>query len=186
MSARVAVFALFTASVAACLVAGCADTTSAASWRIRFDPDGGVSSADAVRVRLRVFAGGCEGAGLVYQADLARTDVVPPFGEIGEGTFGFEAVARDATCTVVARGCTSKTLPLAAGDEVVTVLESVVRAAPLCASSACTDGVCAPDADGGGADASLADAGPVDAGSVDAGPVDAGPVDAGPVDAGAD
>jgi hypothetical protein len=135
------------------LVASCTETT-AASWRIHFagDGDGGVIAA--ARVQLLVWSGGCDGTVAVYQADVSRADAVPSFGEIGEGTFGFEAIARDATCTIVARGCTTQTLPLPAGAELVTLLEPVTREAPLCALSACAAGICPlGTTDGGSADA---------------------------------
>ena len=149
MSARTAATAL----LGVWALVGCGDTTSAA-WRVRFEGDGGAVVAGAVRVRLRVLRGGCEGTDLVYEADVARADAVPVFGEIGEGAFGFEAVARDATCTIVARGCVAGSLPLAAGEELVTSLAPVSGAAPLCAPSECVDGRCVPtDAAAGAADA---------------------------------
>jgi len=138
----------------------CGEAT-AASWRVRFVGDGGVVGSSAVRIQLRVFSGDCASTALVYRADVSRTDAIPLFGEIGEGAFAFEATALDATCAVVARGCTATSLPLAMGDEVVTQLEVVSGAAPLCPPSACLDGVCPPgstdggvgDAGDGGADA---------------------------------
>jgi hypothetical protein len=149
VSARVAVSLL----AVSLLVASCTETT-AASWRIRFAGDGDGGALAAARVQLLVWSGGCDGTALVYEADVSRADAVPSFGEIGEGTFGFEAIARDATCTIVAHGCTTQMLPLAAGAEIVTQLEPVSGEAPLCPASACADGICPlGTTDGGSADA---------------------------------
>ena len=136
------------------LAMGCGEEATPASWLIRFESDGGIVGADAVRVRLRVLSGDCASTGVVYQADVSRTGAVPVFGEIGAGAFGFEAVARNAACTIVARGCTATSLPLATGATVVTQLEPVGGDAPLCAASACVQGVCAP----GSTDAGVGDA----------------------------
>ncbi len=127
----------------AVLAAGCGDA-SPAVWRVRFGGDGGVVGATAVRVRLRVLLDGCEGTAVVYDADVSRDESVPPFGEIGEGTFGFEATARDASCVVVARGCVVRALPLAGPAEIVTALEAVPPGLPACAPSACAEGRCTP------------------------------------------
>jgi len=157
----------FAAALLAALGAvSCGDPT-AASWRVRFVGDGGVVGSSAARIQLRVFSGDCSSTALVYRADVSRSDAIPFFGEIGEGAFAFEATALDATCTVVARGCTATSLPLSMGDEVVTQLEAVSAAAPLCPASACLDGFCPPGStDGGVRDGA--------AGSVDAGDGDAG------------
>jgi len=122
----------------------CAVSCSAptdAAWRIRFGGDGGVVGETAVRVRLRVLVDSCESTAVVYDADISRTESVPAFGEIGEGTFAFEATARDAECRIVARGCVVRALPPVGGD-IVTVLDAVSPAVPACAASACVEGRC--------------------------------------------
>ena len=121
--------------------ASCGAPTEA-TWRVRFSGDGGVVGESAVRVRLRVLVDSCESTAVVYDADIARDESVPPFGEIGEGTFAFEATARDAECRIVARGCVVRALPPVGGD-IVTVLEAVSPALPACAASACAEGRCA-------------------------------------------
>ena len=145
--ARVAVVACV-----ALVLASCGDALTA-SWVVRFESEGGATGADAVRVRLRVLSGDCASTAVVYQADVARLDPVPLFGEIGEGPLAFEATAKDASCTVIARGCTATSLPLAMGNQIVTRLEAVSGEPPLCAASACTNGLCAP----GSMDAGIAD-----------------------------
>ena len=128
--------ALLALSIASC------NAPTESAWRVRFGGDGGVVGESAVRVRLRVLVDSCESTAVVYDADISRSESVPPFGEIGEGTFAFEATARDAECRIVARGCVVRALPPVGGD-IVTVLEAVSPAVPACAASACTDGRCA-------------------------------------------
>ena len=177
MSARAC---LTIALLAALGSVGCGDATPA-SWRVRFVGDGGVVGSSAARIQLRVFSGDCTSTALVYRADVSRTDAIPLFGEIGAGAFAFEATALDANCTVVARGCTATSLPLAMGDEVVTQLEAVSAAAPLCPASACLDGFCPPGStDGGVGDGAVGDAGAGGDGGADPG----GGVDASSADAG--
>lgn len=177
MSARPrAQLSLVAAVLFGLVVASCGEAKDA-SWRVRFVGDGGVVGSSAVRIQLRVFSGDCTSTALVYRADVAREDSIPLFGEIGEGAFAFEAVAHDSACTVVARGCTATSLPLAMGDEIITQLEAVSGEAPLCAPSVCMDGFCPPGStDGGVGDGAVGD------GAVDDGAAD----DAGADDAGAD
>jgi hypothetical protein len=155
------------ALLAALGTVSCGEPT-AASWRVRFVGDGGVVGASAVRIQLRVFSGDCTSTALVYRADVARTDAIPLFGEIGEGALAFQATALDATCTVVARGCTATSLPLAMGDEIVTQLEAVSGEAPLCAASACMDGFCPPGSTDGGVGDGAAGDGAAGDGAADA------------------
>ena len=77
----------------------CSAPTESA-WRVRFGGDGGVVGETAVRVRLRVLVDSCESTAVVYDADISREESVPAFGEVGEGTFAFEATARDAECRI--------------------------------------------------------------------------------------
>lgn len=135
-------------------------------WVIRF-PDATIQGLTTVIV-ARIHSGDCTGPD-VYAVEV-RTDgtsggmpTPPPV--LGKGSYGLTAEARDATCNVIARGCTVLDLPK---DGAVVV--NLTRLSPTtlaCAPDLCLTGTC-----------TAADAGPPMDGGLDAGG-DAG-TDAGP------
>ncbi|MCC7537924.1 MAG: hypothetical protein IT379_16990 [Deltaproteobacteria bacterium] len=156
--------------------AACSSEPLALSWRFSF-------SEDVVRdrvhvVRARILGGGCASLDDVRYEAFAREDgrLPDPPPELGPGRFGFDGLATDTTCTVVAAGCVERTLPSEGALDVE--LSPVSPPRELCAASACSAGVCA-----GG----LRDAGPDLGPPSDLGPPpDLGPPDTGPIDLGRD
>jgi len=150
------------------LLGACGDDAPTLRWLYELPPGVEVASVEA-----RVLAGGCEGDAVFFDAFLrGESASMPP--RLDDGDYGFEIVARDAACRVVARGCEARTLPL--GGELRVVAAEVSEAAEC---DACIAGIC-EQSDAGATDAGRPIEG--DAGDVDGGPAADGgpPVDAGP------
>ncbi len=130
-------------------------------FQVRFESS--TTRASAAALRVRILEDGCAGASMfstAFRLDDPEAADTPP--RLPAGRYGFEAEARDATCQVVARVCTTRELPLEDG-----LLELVLADATgaACDTSQCDDGICGGDEP---------DAGPPP--DRDAGPgVDAGP-----------
>lgn len=157
-------------AVALALIGGCGDEALAGEWIVELAEG---PARDAVLLEVYVQRGGCEGGERLYAELIGMDGSAPRPPALGPGSYGFGAVARDAECAEVGRGCEAVELPRAPGDPVrVRVLAAEPR--PLCEPSECVGGRCAS----GSVDAGARDAGPPD--GEDAGPaIDAGEVDAG-------
>jgi hypothetical protein len=154
----------------AAAIAGC--DARGAEWWIEFE------STDLARrastIEATVLEGGCTGTTVLFDERFAgaSASMRPP--ALGPGAYGFRARAVDATCTLLASGCTDVVLP-AAG---VTTY--------LAATAPSHDDGCSLDA--GRIDAGVTDGGPIDGGVRDGGRdvgMDAGsdtPIDAGTSD----
>ncbi|MCS6800043.1 MAG: C-type lectin domain-containing protein [Myxococcota bacterium] len=143
-------------------------------WTYRFDPP--ALEASAVRLRGRVWGGGCPAASdsrrtirfetefPVADPSLARRPAPMP-----KGRYGLEVSAIDPTCAVVARGCTEVVLPRDGSVEV----RLTATSEPACPHEArCEHGRCQPATLDAGLDAG-ADGGRPDAHGPDAVSLDA-------------
>jgi hypothetical protein len=151
-------------AVAGC--SGCEADTLEIPWTYRFrDP---ALRATTVALTARVLRGGCgDEYPLQYREvfGLGETPPLPP--RIGPGRWGFEVVATNAECAIVASGCTSTELPPDGDATRILVTVDVGSGAPACSADECIDGSCSPveDMDAGpppfdaGPDATRADGG---------------------------
>ena len=120
--------------------------TRTLDWSIVFD-DPAIREA-SVRVVAEVRSGTCAETGeVIYREELARGATAPSVPPLREGMYSFAATARDASCVVVAAGCTDETLPTQDGVTVTTRLVRERGGIPLC--EPCTDGLCAGELDAG-------------------------------------
>jgi hypothetical protein len=146
-------------SIAASLL--CACTGHSLRWEVRADDPGLTNEIATVELEVRI--GGCDdGLPTAYRSVRTRTTATGsnlPDDAFERGTYGFAALAVNAECRTIARGCTEVTLPI---DENV-VVTGLAREPPetLCPESRCSEGTCAPPTrDGGVPDTGAADAGP--------------------------
>lgn len=155
-------------------------------WEFAF---GDPALSERARVVVgRIRAGGCDSGTVVYEDEAGRGEApsMPPV--LAPGRHGFEGLARDADCTVFARGCVELDVPRDEGEVVVVNLLTTTESS-ACSAAMCSAGRCgAMDAglDGGSFDGGIDAA--FDGGALDGGEVglDAGR-DAGtdaPTDAG--
>jgi hypothetical protein len=120
-------------AVAGC--SGCEADTLEIPWTYRFrDP---ALRATTVALTARVLRGGCgDEYPLQYREvfGLGETPPLPP--RIGPGRWGFEVVATNAECAIVASGCTSTELPPDGDATRILVTVDVGSGAPTSASTA--------------------------------------------------
>ena len=171
----VLVLALLAWLALACLA--CEDETNRLDFEIHFASP---ALADrAQRLEARILLGGCDGDEALYSASFTPDEQGALPEALGDGRFGFDARALDASCRWYAAGCRELDLPRGGAGSAVVMLEALPTPALDC-SHGCDDGACIM-----GADAAPSDAGPRDAGPRDAGPRDAEPADVvPPADAG--
>jgi hypothetical protein len=141
-------------------LAGCRSQRSL-RWELAFDEPADRTHAAVVVAEIRQGTCATEGE-LLYRADGAPGAETPRVPTLGGGPHSFAAVARDAACVIIARGCIDAVLPTEPGTVVRTALAHVAPGAPICSS--CIVGRCATDRDGG------SPPGPED-GGVDGGPI---------------
>jgi len=131
-------------------------------WRLQFEDPAQLEQS--TRVEALLLESGCDGS-VIYRADVPLDGPGPMPHVLDPGTYGVAALARDARCATIARGCVNVRLPLAADAQILVTLARVDDA-PACDISQCLDGRCEggsePDAgfiasDGG---VLLPDAGP--------------------------
>lgn len=115
-------------------------------WEIAFaDP---AVRARATRVIAEVHRGSCLDRGeVVYREEIAIGAMAPAVPTLAGGVFAFSAIARDASCIEIARGCDEVVLPGDPGVVVRTVLTETRETEPICA--ACSAGACEAPPDGG-------------------------------------
>jgi hypothetical protein len=121
---------------------GCDAAAAPVVWELSFVDD--QLAQQAVRVEGSVLIGGCEGDDLLYRVRVGREHAPPAPPELGPGRYGFAAMARDAECRTIARGCVELTLPEAAA--VVHVQLHAVAEEAGCEALACEDGLCSGEA----------------------------------------
>ncbi|MCS6798900.1 MAG: putative metal-binding motif-containing protein [Myxococcota bacterium] len=135
------------------LLGGCAPDAPHLTWRYRFESV--QTESRTVHLEARIRRGSCaESAPIGFETEFPRNaprEAATP-GTLGRGSWGFELVARDATCTAVARGCRVVHLPLGGTIE---VLLTDVAGAGCPAGARCVHGRCLMPRD-----AALVDAGP--------------------------
>ncbi len=141
--------------LAAVCLAACAGEPRDLTWRARFSiPSSGASARGA---RATIIEGGC-GAGEQVWTDFidraAMSGAAPP--ELPPGRYGFRVEATDASCRVIASGCTELDTPSPISQEILVVLQPTSISTFVCASGICVNGRCLePDA---GPDSSVHDA----------------------------
>ena len=117
--------------------AACGSTPDPADWLVNFA--GGAAPAGTVSVHTEIRAGGCSGAA-IYKDDVSmgeRVGMSP--NPLAEGTYGFYAEAREASCRVLASACVTVTVPVTG---TVTVTLNPGGGTPMCTPAMCSAGVC--------------------------------------------
>jgi len=136
---------------------GCGDDARRVTWHVRFAP--GVEASAASTIVASIARGDCTSSDVVFGPVVltrgASSAAMPS--PLGSGIFSFSADALDATCGIVASGCSAQALPLPDGSDVTVVMLAGPRV-PACSADLCHDGRCSE------ADASVPDA------SIDAAP----------------
>ncbi|MFW5925313.1 MAG: C-type lectin domain-containing protein [Myxococcota bacterium] len=126
---------------------GCGSETGAVPWEVRFSDE--ALRAESARIETTVHRGGCGAPDVLYRAELRRDAAAPSPPALPPGRYGFAAMARDAECRTVARGCVEAQMP---SESVVELVLEAVDESAACEAAACDAGFCegdAPPSDGG-------------------------------------
>ncbi len=129
----------------ACWVAGCADARSL-DFRVSLDDELTPDRVAAVVVSIR--RGTCDDGDAIYTAMIAKggSGEIPLPPELSPGSYAFEAIAFDESCSPIGTGCVEITLP---NEDGVNVAIAPSDGAPMCAAAMCVDGLCTGASDGG-------------------------------------
>lgn len=139
-------------------IAGCTPAPRGLSWTIEFESTALHDQTSVVEARI--LQGGCAGSTVVYRAEARASGTMamrPP--ELGPGTYGFAASARDASCNEIGSDCVAVVLP---GPTMVNDVLHALAGMPACPPALCHTGSCEVDA-------GVRDAGPGDTGAMDGG-----------------
>ena len=137
----------------------CGDDAIGVSWTAR------VPNA-ALRDEIRGLVGvvheqGCAGAPM-FETPWRPGEQGDPPPPLSPGVYGFEVVALDEACGMVATGC--EEVSLESDSSVIVTTLNAAAGPPRCTPDRCDRGVCLPGADGGPPDAGIDAGDPPDAG----------------------
>ncbi len=137
-------------AVALAFTLGACDGNRNYSFEARFGED--VSTADVAAVTARIRREGCSGP-ILYEETFRRDDpAAMDVATLADGSYGFEAEARDDACVVLASGCRVLEMP-EGEDSIVLTLGATAGGAPACDAAVCDRGECLAGAMDGGTDA---------------------------------
>lgn len=130
------------------MLVGCADGQArTVPWSVKSSDPTLIEQAAAIEATI--MAGGCDAyatADLVqarYREVFLPHSVPPSPRDLKAGTYGFRIRVRDASCRVVAEGCTTMQAPFS--DEVSVMVRPAAAESFACSVESCSCGVCESD-----------------------------------------